>query len=125
MEENENKDEKVNIRHTITAEETFTLAKDVYDLRSFIVNVYTNRAIISRRLNILTITFSAIFTILYSAYVLFTALYETLTVNLKIVLYALIGIYAVLFIVLLIVFLCRRSDTKHIQRTKMTLTVFK
>lgn len=125
MEENENKDEKVNIRHTITAEETFTLAKDVYDLRSFIVNVYSNRAIISRRLNILTLTFSAIFTILYSAYVLFTALYETLTVNLKIVLYALIGIYAVLFIVLLIVFLCRRSDTKHIQRTKMTLTVFK
>ena len=126
MEENEKKEnEKVNIRHTISAEETFTLAKDVFDLRTFIKNVYSNRAVIARRLNILTLTFSAVFTILYAAYVLFTALYKTLTLNLRIVLYAMLGIYAVLFIVLLIVFLCRGSDTKHIQQTKTTLTVFK
>lgn len=126
MEENEKKEnEKVNIRHTISAEETFTLAKDVFDMRTFIKNVYSNRAVIARRLNILTLTFSAIFTILYAAYVLFTALYKTLTLNVRIVLYAMLGIYAVLFIVLLIVFLCRGSDTKHIQRTKTTLTVFK
>lgn len=37
----ENK-ERVNIRHTISAEETFTLAKDVFDIRCFIKNVYAN-----------------------------------------------------------------------------------
>ena len=30
---NRETEEKVNVRHTITAEETFTLAKDVFDLR--------------------------------------------------------------------------------------------
>ena len=40
------------VRHTISAEETFTLAKDVYDLRSFFKSVYSNRAVIARRLNI-------------------------------------------------------------------------
>ena len=49
------KEEKVNIRHTITAEETFTLAKDVFDIRCFIKNVYANRAVIARRLNIISL----------------------------------------------------------------------
>ena len=54
-------EEVVNVRHTITAEETFTLAKDVFDLRCFIKNVYANRAVIARRLNILTLTVSTVF----------------------------------------------------------------
>ena len=126
MEDNEKKEnEKVNIRHTISAEETFTLAKDVFDMRTFIKNVYSNRAVIARRMNILTLTFSAIFTILYAAYVLFTALYKKLSFGLSITLYVLLGVYAILFIVLLIVFLCGGSDTKHLQRTKKALKVFK
>ena len=126
MEENEKKDnEKVNIRHTISAEETFTLAKDLFDIRCFVKNVYSNRAVISRRMNILTLTLSAIFTILYAAYVLFTALYKKLSFGLSLTLYILLGVYAVLFVVLLIVFLCGGSDTKHLQRTKTTLKVFK
>ena len=125
MEDNEKKEEKVNIRHTISAEETFTLAKDLFDIRCIIKNVYANRAVISRRMNILTLTLSAIFTILYAAYVLFTALYKKLSFGLSITIYVLLGVYAVLFIALLIVFLCGGSDTKHMQRTKRTLKVFK
>ena len=126
MEEKENKEEeKVNIRHTISAEETFTLAKDLYDIRTFIKNVYSNRAVIGRRLNVLTLSLSAVFTVLYAAYVLFTALYKKLSINISIVLYVLLGVYAVLFIALLIIFLCGGSDTKHRQRTKTALKVFK
>lgn len=126
MEENENKEqEKVNIRHTISAEETFTLAKDVFDIRCFIKNVYSNRAVIARRMNILTLSFGAFFTILYTAYVIFTALYKKLSFGLSIALYVLLGVYAVLFIILLIVFLYGGTDTKHLQRTKRTLKIFK
>lgn len=125
MEDKENKEEKVNIRHTISAEETFTLAKDLFDIRCFVKNVYSNRAVISRRMNILTLSFGAIFTILYAAYVLFTALYKKLSFGLSITLYVLLGVYAVLFIALLILFICGGSDTKHLLRTKRALKVFK
>ncbi|MCH5148212.1 MAG: hypothetical protein J1G05_02445 [Clostridiales bacterium] len=125
MDDKEKKEEKVNIRHTISAEETFTLAKDLFDIRCFVKNVYSNRAVISRRMNILTLSFSAIFTILYAAYVLFTALYKKLSFGLSITLYVLLGVYAVLFIVLLILFLGGGSDTKHLLRTKRALKVFK
>ena len=60
----ENAEEKVSVRHTINAEETFTLAKDVFDLRCFIKNVYANRAVIARRLNVLTLTVSTVFMML-------------------------------------------------------------
>ncbi len=70
--ETRNGEEVVNIRHTISAEETFTLAKDVFDIRCFIKNVYSNRALIARRLNLLTLTASTVFMMLYAAYVLFT-----------------------------------------------------
>ena len=126
MEDNEKKDnEKVNIRHTISAEETFTLAKDLFDIRCFIKNVYSNRAVIARRMNILTLSLSAIFTVLYAAYVIFTSLYKKLSFGLSITLYILLGVYAVLFIALLIIFLCGGSDTKHLLRTKRALKVFK
>ena len=53
MEDKNNiEEEKVSVRHTINAEETFTLAKDVFDIRCLIKNVYNNRAVIARRINI-------------------------------------------------------------------------
>ncbi len=121
----QDENEKVNIRHTISAEETFTLAKDVFDIRCFIKNVYSNRAVIARRMNILTLSLSALFTVLYATYVLITALYKKLSLGISIVLYVLLGVYAVLFVVLLIMSLCGGSDTKHLQRTKKALKVFK
>lgn len=119
-------EEVVNVRHTITAEETFTLAKDVFDLRCFIKNVYANRAVIARRLNILTLTVSTVFMLLYSAYVLFTGLTKKLGLEFEIVLYVLLSAYVVLFVALIVITLCgSRAGTKGVIRVKRTLAVFK
>ena len=124
--ETENKDEKVNVRHTITAEETFTLAKDVFDLRCFIKNVYSNRAVIARRLNILTLSVSAVFTVLYAAYVLFTAFTKKLNLQYELTLYVMLGVYAALFAALIITTLCGgRAKTKNVLKIKRTLSFFK
>ena len=122
----ENAEEKVSVRHTINAEETFTLAKDVFDLRCFIKNVYANRAVIARRLNVLTLTVSAVFMMLYSAYVLFTSLTRKLAVQLEIALYSMLGVYGALFIALIIVYACStRANTKSMVKYKRVLNVFK
>ena len=122
----EEKEEKVNIRHTINAEETFTLAKDVYDIRSVIKNIYNNRAVIARRLNLLTISFSLAFTLIYVAYILGTGLLGKLSLAADIVLYSLLGVYALLFIVLLVLSLCSiHATAKNIKRFKLTLSYFR
>ena len=122
----ENAEDKVSVRHTINAEETFTLAKDVFDLRCFIKNVYANRAVIARRLNVLTLTVSTVFMMLYSAYVLFTSLTRKLAVQLEIALYSMLGVYGALFIALIIVYACStRANTKSMVKYKRVLNVFK
>ena len=122
----ENAEEKVSVRHTINAEETFTLAKDVFDLRCFIKNVYANRAVIARRLNVLTLTVITVFMMLYSAYVLFTSLTRKLAVQLEIALYSMLGVYGALFIALIIVYACStRANTKSMVKYKRVLNVFK
>ncbi len=122
----ESAEEKVSVRHTINAEETFTLAKDVFDLRCFIKNVYANRAVIARRLNVLTLTVSTVFMMLYSAYVLFTSLTRKLAVQLEIALYSMLGVYGALFIALIIVYACStRANTKSMVKYKRVLNVFK
>ncbi len=119
-------EEQVNVRHTITAEETFTLAKDIFDIRCFIKNVYSNRAVIARRLNILTLTVSTVFMLLYSAYVLFTGLTNKLGLEFQIVLYCLLAAYVVLFAVLITIsVLGSRAGTKGVIKVKRTLTVVK
>ena len=127
MDKIENEEEEVvNIRHTINAEETFTLAKDVFDIRCFIKNVYSNRAVIARRLNILTLTVSTLFMLLYSAFVLFTGLTNKLNFSTEIVLYSLLGGYAALFAVFIIVTLCAaRANTKNLAKVKKVTKVFK
>ena len=122
-------EEQVNIRHTITAEETFTLAKDIFDIRCFLKNVYSNRAVIARRLNILTLTVSTIFMLLYSAYVLFTGLTKKLDLEFQtfqIVLYVMLAAYVVLFVVLITVsVLGSKAGTKGVLKVKRALTVIK
>ena len=105
MEEKKKDEEKV-IRHTINAEETFTLAKDVFDLRCVIKNIYNNRAVISRRLNILSLSLSLCYTLLYVAYMLFTGLLDKLALHTEIALYCLLGAYGVLFAAMIILSLC-------------------
>ena len=122
MEENNN-DKKVNIRHTINAEETFTLAKDVYDLRSLIKNIYSNRAVIGRRLNLLTMSFSLTFTLVYIVYILCTGLLKKLTLAGDIAMYCLIGAYVLLFAVMFILTMCSiRSKAKNVKKFKRVLS---
>ncbi|MDE7329482.1 MAG: hypothetical protein K2N30_00025 [Clostridia bacterium] len=122
----ENAEEKVPIRHTINAEETFTLAKDVFDLRCFIKNVYANRAVIARRLNVLTLTVSTVFMLLYTAYALFTALTSELALGTEIALYSMLGVYGALFIALIIVYACSlRANTKSMVKYKRVLNIIK
>ena len=119
-------EEKVNIRHTINAEETFTLAKDVYDIRSVIKNIYNNRAVIGRRLNLLTISFSLAFTLIYVAYILGTGLLGKLSLSADIAVYCLLGVYAVLFIALFTLSICSmKAKAKNIQKFKRILTYFR
>lgn len=121
-------DEKVNIRHTINAEETFTLAKDVFDLRCLIKNIYNNRAVIARRLNVLSLSVSFVFTLLYVAYILFTGLLNKLNIQAEIAMYCLLGVYAAMFIVLLIIALCgtgSKAKAKNIKKVNKTLAVFR
>ncbi|MDE6442073.1 MAG: hypothetical protein K2L12_04915 [Clostridia bacterium] len=121
-----NEEEKVSIRHTINAEETFTLAKDVYDIRNLIVNVYNNRAVIGRRLNLISMSLSLVYTLLYVAYMLGTGLLKKLSLQADIVLYCLLGIYAVLFIALFIVTMCGiGAKAKSIKTHKKILTYFR
>ncbi len=125
MDENK-EEEKVTIRHTINAEETFTLAKDVYDIRSLIKNIYNNRAVISRRLNLLSMSVSLVFTLFYVAYILGTGLLKKLSLQTEIVLYCLLGVYGVLFVTLFIVTMCGiGAKARNIKKHKKLLSYFR
>ncbi|MCD8295494.1 MAG: hypothetical protein LUE27_09680 [Clostridia bacterium] len=105
------------IRHTINAEETFTLAKDVYDIRNVIKRVYSNRAVIARRLNIITLTASAVFTVLYAIFVIFGGILGKLTEGLKIYAYIIFAVYAAVVIAILAVALSSRgARTRTVKR---------
>lgn len=119
MDEDEKK-----IRHTISAEETFTLAKDVFDIRTFIKNAYANRAIIARRINIITLCMSMIYTLLYASYVLYRALSKTMTNAQQIWVYAFAGVYLLVLIALIIVgVLSTRATTKNLKKYSLSLKI--
>lgn len=123
MDENE---EKKKIRHTITAEETFTLAKDVFDIRTLIKNVYANRAVISRRLNIVTLCISTVFTALYAAFIIIIGLTNKLDISFEWVLYSLLGAYAVMAVVLVILaIISTNTKTKNLHKISTALKVFR
>lgn len=122
----EEKEEKTKIRHTITAEETFTLAKDVFDIRTFLKNVYANRAVIARRIHIVTLVVSFIFTVLYSAFIVFSGLTKRLSLGADITLYVLLGLYGVMAITLVIVGICgSHAKTKDVRKFSNALKFFR
>ena len=114
------------VRHTISAEETFTLAKDVYDLRSFFKSVYSNRAVIARRLNIFSLICSLIFTMLYTAYTVYSVLTEKFSLGVEIAIYCLLGIYVafVIMLVLVTVF-AGDANTKTVKKYNKALKIFR
>ncbi len=119
-------EEKIEIRHKITAEETFTLAKDVFDLRCFIKNVYANRAVISRRLNLLSMTVSLLFTLLYVAYLIFGGITGKLGIGAEIALYVLLGVYLALVIIIIVIAACSRgANSKSVRKISHALAFFR
>lgn len=119
-------EEKVKVRHTITAEETFTLAKDVFDVRCFLKNIYANRAVIARRLNLLSLSVSAVFTLLYAAYLVFGGLFGKLGLGLEITVGVLFGVYFALLLAVVIVTLCSRGiGTGSVRKISALLKIFR
>ena len=84
------------VRHTISSEETFTLAKDIYDLRCLIKKIYSNRAQIARRLNILSLGVSLAFTAAYVALILYLGITNNLSQGWQVAVYTILGVYLAL-----------------------------
>ena len=115
------------VRHTISAEETFTLAKDVFDLRCFFKNIYSNRAVIARRLNLFSLICSLVFTMIYTGYAVYSILTnKMISVGLEIAIYCMLGIYAV-FVVLLLFVSAFAGDatTKTVKKYNKALKIFR
>ena len=114
------------VRHTISAEETFTLAKDVYDLRSFFKSVYSNRAVIARRLNLFSLACSIIFTLIYAAYTVYAVVAGKFSAGLEIAAYCLLGVYAALVITLVLVsILSGGANTQTVKKYNKALRIFR
>lgn len=115
------------VRHTISAEETFTLAKDVFDLRCFLKNIYSNRAVIARRLNFFSLICSLVFTMIYTGYAVYSILTDKIiSVGLEIAIYCMLGIY-VLFVLLLVLVSVFAGDanTQTVKKYNKALKIFR
>lgn len=113
------------VRHKITAEETFTLAKDVFDIRCFVKNVYANRALIARRLNLFSLVAGLLFTLLYTAYAVVKAVMSKLSLGWEIALFSIAGLYVALVIALLAVTAASGVTTKTVKKYNKTLKIFR
>lgn len=120
----ENAEEEKVIRHTINAEETFTLAKDVFDIRCFIKNLYGNRAVIARRLNLFSLILSLIYTVLYVAYIMFSGIIDKLNTGGTITFYVALSVYAAVFIIIIIGTACgATAKTKSMKLIRKILAI--
>ena len=114
------------VRHTISAEETFTLAKDVYDIRSFFKSIYSNRAVIARRLNLFSLICSIVFTLIYAAYIVYSVVAGKLSAGLEITTYCLLGVYAALVITLVLVTVFSGgATTQTVHKYNKALKIFR
>lgn len=119
-------EEEKKIRHTISAEETFTLAKDVFDIRTFIKNAYANRAVIARRVNIVTLSVSMLFTLCYMAFMLYRSLGNTVSFAAELTVYIMAGAYFVMAALLVIFFvLSMRATTKSLKKFSVALKIIR
>ncbi len=114
------------IRHTISSEETFTLAKDIYDLRCVIKKIYLNRAQIARRLNILSLAFSLAFTAVYVALILYLGVTNNLSAGWQAAVYTILGVYAALVAAMgAFALFAGRGGAKAYKRNGKILTYFR
>ncbi len=114
------------VRHTISSEETFTLAKDIYDLRCVIKKIYSNRAQIARRLNILSLGFSLAFTAAYVALILYLGITNNLSQGWQVAVYTILGVYAALVVAMgVCAAVFSRGTTKSYKRNGKILKIFR
>lgn len=119
-------EEKIKITHPIRAEEAFTLARDVYDVRSALVGVYNNRAAIKRRLNVISLVLSIVYTLFYVAYTVLGGLINKLTFGWEIALYSVLAAYAALCIALIVATLsARRVKAATAKARGLALKIFR
>lgn len=113
--------------HKISADEAFTLAKDVFDLRCLIKSVYSNRAQIKRRLNFVGTICSIVFTLLYVAFMIFGGVSKIASNSSVVVVYVIIGVYAVLTAASITysVIASRSSTTKNVKKQNKTLKILR
>lgn len=113
--------------HKISADEAFTLAKDVYDLRCLLKTVYANRAQIMRRLNLVGTICSVVFTLFYVAFMLFSGVSKITSLASVVVIYTIIGVYAALTIAVIVfsVFATRSATTKNVKKKNNTLKILR
>lgn len=113
--------------HKISADEAFTLAKDVYDLRCLLKTIYNNRAQIKRRLSFFGTICSVIFTLLYVAFMLFSGISKIASLASVVVIYTIIGVYAVLTVAVIVfsVVAMRSSTTQTVKKKSNTLKILR
>ncbi len=112
------------VRRTINAEETFTLAKDVFDLRCLIKSVYANRAQILRRLAIFNTVLSSVFTLLYVAFMVFLGVNKIVGYTSWVAVFSIIGVHVILTVTLIVFSLVfgLSANTKSVKKKKKLLT---
>ena len=113
--------------HKISADEAFTLAKDVDDRRGRLKSVYANRAQIKRRLNFVGTIGSVIFTLLYVAFMIFSGITKITSLASQVIIYSIIGVYAALTVAVIVFSLVasRSSTTKNVKEKNKTLKILR
>ena len=113
--------------HKISADEAFTLAKDVYDIRCLLKSVYANRAQIKRRLNFVGTIGSVVFTLLYVAFMIFSGITKITSLASQVIIYTIIGVYAALTVAVIVFSLVatRSSTTKNVKKKNNTLKILR
>ncbi len=130
MKENtEDKDEKTASESDdkkISASQISVLAKDVFDIRCLIKKVINNRALISQRLNLISLIFGIVYTFIYIAYVIYSVFVNKLSMGLWVAAAAFVAAYAVIAVTI-IIFITRYNakNTKEMKRYGKMLKVFR
>ncbi|MCD8205086.1 MAG: hypothetical protein LUD29_00520, partial [Clostridia bacterium] len=119
-------EERQEVVHGISRAEVYSLAKNVSDIISAGKKVYDNRAVISERLNLLSLIFGLVYTALYIAYVVYSTVGNKLSMGYTIVGYVLIGVYIIVAVVLIILGLKKPDkNTNNTKRYCRALKVFR
>ncbi|MCD8201342.1 MAG: hypothetical protein LUD47_04685 [Clostridia bacterium] len=119
-------EERQEIVHTISRAEIYSLTKNVSDIISAGRKIYNNRAVISERLNLLSLIFGMVYTGLYIAYVIYSSVGNKLDMGYWVVGFALIAVYAVIAVVLLVLRTRRpRKNTNIYKKYGKALKVFR